>query len=97
VPSRPEKKPEPSSWVKPDSSPKSASPVNSHTTARKVRGIIETMPRTVAKRAPTRMPRYAGMKKARMPITAMTSVHHAIGVSIGVKPDSVSRPNRSAM
>ena len=32
-----------------------------------------------------------------MPITEMISVDQAIGVSIGVKPDSVFRPKRSAM
>jgi hypothetical protein len=36
------------------------------------------------------------MKKSRMPTIEMPSVHQAIGVWIGVKPDVVSRPKRSA-
>ena len=37
--------------------PQSASPVKSHATARNVSGTIEMIPSTVAKPAPTRMPR----------------------------------------
>jgi hypothetical protein len=37
------------------------------------------------------------MKNSRMPTNAMPSVHQAIGVLIGVNPDWVSRPKRSAM
>ena len=57
LPSRPVKKADAVELVKPDSWPQSASPVNSQTTARKVSGIIASTPSTVAKRAPTRMPR----------------------------------------
>src|SRR3954452_12669123 len=95
-PSRLVKNPVPSSWWKPESWLQSASPVKMNATARKVSGTIEMIPRTVAKPAPTRMPRYAGMKNRTIPTTAMPSVHHAMKVLIGVNPDDVSSPNRSA-
>ena len=54
--------------------------------ARNVSGIIESRPSTVANSAPKRIPRYAGMKRSSSPTIEMTSVHHAIGVLMGVNP-----------
>ncbi len=59
-------------------------------------GIIESTPSTVAKAVPLRIPKYAGMNTSRMPTTAIASVHQAMKVLIGVKPEVVSSPNRSA-
>ena|SRR2546423_6735544 len=58
-----------------------------HATARNVSGIIESRPSTVANTDPKRMPRYAGMKRSRIPMIEIPSVHHAIGVWMGVNPD----------
>ena len=67
------------------------------TTARKVSGIIEIRPSTVAKPAPIRIPRYDGMKKSRIPTAAIARVHQAMKVSIGVNPAVVFRLKRSQM
>ena len=61
-----------------------------------VSGIIDSNASTVANIVPKRIPRYAGMKKSRMPTIEMTSVEYAIFVWIGVKPADVFRWNRSA-
>ena len=58
-------------------------------------GIIESSPSTVANAAPRRIPRYAGMKRSRMPTTAMRIVVTAIGVEIGVTVLIGPHPNRS--
>ena len=93
----PVKKPLPSRCGKPDSSLQlTAEGTNSQATAMKVSGIIDSTASTAAKPAPKRMPRSVGTRKARMPTTEMASVHQAIGVWIGVKPDVVSSPKRSA-
>ena len=54
--------------------------------ATKVSGIIEMIPSAVANSVPNRMPRYAGIKSSNNPAIEIASVHHAIGVWIGVKP-----------
>ena len=56
-----------------------------HAIARNVSGIIESSPSTVAKTAPNRIPMYEGMNSNSRPTIEMMSVHHAIGVWIGVK------------
>ena len=61
-----------------------------------VSGIIDSNASTVANIVPKRIPRYAGMKKSRMPMIEIAIVHHAMNVWIGVKPDDVFRWNRSA-
>ncbi len=61
-----------------------------------VSGIIESSASTVAKAVPNRIPRYAGMKKSRMPTIEMPTVDHAMNVWIGVKPLVTLRWKRSA-
>ena len=61
-----------------------------------VSGIIESSARIVANIVPKRMPRYAGMKKSRIPTIEMPSVQYAMGVLTGVNVCEVSRPKRLA-
>ena len=96
-PPRPEKKLVPSSWWKPDSCPQCTTDGwKIHAIAMNVSGIIDSNANVVAKTVPNRIPRYAGMKKSRIPKIAIPSVHQAMNVWMGVKPDVVFRWNRSA-
>src|SRR5712691_9033783 len=79
-PPRPEKKLVPSSWWKPEGAPMH----------------MDSSASVVTKTVTKRIPRYAGMKKIRIPTTAIASVHHAMNVWIGVKPELVFKWNRSA-
>src|SRR2546422_10136372 len=87
-PPRPLKKLEPSSWWKPESWPQCATDGwKIQAIAMNVSGIIDSNASTVANTVPKRIPRYAGMKKSRMPTIEIPIVHHAMNVWIGVNPD----------
>ena len=87
----------PSIWWKPARLLKStADGLKIHEIAMKVSGIIDRSASVVANPVPNRSPRYAGMNSSRIPTTEIPSVHHAIGVWIGVKP-AVERWKRSTM
>src|SRR5471032_3233691 len=93
----PEKKLEPLRWWKPESWLQSTTDgLKIQAIAMTVSGIIESSASAVANTVPKRIPRYAGMKKSRIPMNEMISVDHAMNVWIGVKPLVVFRWNRSA-
>src|SRR3954468_15053510 len=93
----PLKKLEPSRCLKPLSSVQSATDGwKIHAIAMNVSGIIDSSASTVANAVPKRIPRYAGMKKSRIPTIEIATVDHAMNVWIGVKPLVVFRWNRAA-